>query len=102
MVNAGIKGMQNQARRAAPMQATPRFQQASARTVTIRGGPVFAWRDSVACIATGANTGVSAGAVRMAQASDWPFIMKTGTNVDYAEGRIRDRSFPDLDFRTWA
>ena len=29
--------------------------------------------------------------MRMAQASDWPLIMTTGTNVDYAEGRVRDR-----------
>lgn len=26
----------------------------------------------------------------LAQSSDWPFIMKTGTAVDYAYGRIRD------------
>lgn len=26
----------------------------------------------------------------LAQASDWPFIMKTGTSVDYAHNRIRD------------
>ncbi len=26
----------------------------------------------------------------LAQASDWPFIMKTGTSVEYAEGRVRD------------
>ena len=26
----------------------------------------------------------------LAQASDWAFIMKTGTAVDYAQGRIRD------------
>ena len=67
----------------------------------------------------------------LAQASDWAFIMKTGTNVEYAQGRVRDhlarfhaladdvernavderrllaletmdRIFPDLDFRVWA
>lgn len=67
----------------------------------------------------------------LAQASDWPFIMKTGTSVDYAQGRVRDHLarfhvladdvqegavderrlaaleamdniFPDLDFRIWA
>ncbi|MCU0838110.1 MAG: DUF1957 domain-containing protein [Rhodospirillales bacterium] len=26
----------------------------------------------------------------LAQSSDWPFIMKTGTAVDYAHGRVRD------------
>lgn len=26
----------------------------------------------------------------LAQASDWPFIMRTGTAVEYAQGRIRD------------
>jgi 1,4-alpha-glucan branching enzyme len=26
----------------------------------------------------------------LAQSSDWPFIMKTGTAVEYADGRIRD------------
>jgi len=26
----------------------------------------------------------------LAQSSDWPFIMKTGTAVDYAYGRVRD------------
>jgi 1,4-alpha-glucan branching enzyme len=26
----------------------------------------------------------------LAQASDWAFIMKTGTAVEYAQGRIRD------------
>ena len=67
----------------------------------------------------------------LAQASDWAFIMKTGTNVEYAQGRVRDHLarfhaladdvernaidarrlqalemmdsiFPDLDFRIWA
>ncbi|HYN37811.1 MAG TPA: 1,4-alpha-glucan branching protein domain-containing protein, partial [Rhodospirillales bacterium] len=66
----------------------------------------------------------------LAQASDWPFIMKTGTNVEYAHGRVRDHLarfhtladdverdtidaerlaaletmdsiFPGLDFRVW-
>jgi len=66
----------------------------------------------------------------LAQASDWAFIMKTGTAVEYAEGRVRDHLarfhvladdaeagtvdaprlaaleamdniFPALDFRTW-
>ncbi|MBK8210639.1 MAG: DUF1957 domain-containing protein [Rhodospirillales bacterium] len=26
----------------------------------------------------------------LAQASDWPFIMKTGSSVEYAQGRVRD------------
>jgi 1,4-alpha-glucan branching enzyme len=67
----------------------------------------------------------------LGQASDWAFIMKTGTAVDYAEGRVRDHLarchalidmadaaavdeeklhaleamdtiFPDLDFRIYA
>jgi 1,4-alpha-glucan branching enzyme len=67
----------------------------------------------------------------LAQASDWPFIMKTGTSVEYAQGRVRDHLarfhaladdvergsvdeprlvaletmdniFGDLDFRVWA
>lgn len=67
----------------------------------------------------------------LAQASDWPFIMKTGTSVEYAHNRIRDNLarfhylcdaveagavdedklqaletmdaiFPDLDFRIYA
>jgi 1,4-alpha-glucan branching enzyme len=67
----------------------------------------------------------------LAQASDWAFIMKTGTAVEYAQGRIRDHLarchwlidaveagtvdgarlaaletmdniFPELDFRIWA
>ncbi|MBK8175279.1 MAG: DUF1957 domain-containing protein [Rhodospirillales bacterium] len=67
----------------------------------------------------------------LAQSSDWAFIMKTGTNVDYAYGRIRDHIarfhvladtiesgsvdpnqlaaleamdtiFPDIDFRLYA
>jgi 1,4-alpha-glucan branching enzyme len=32
----------------------------------------------------------AARALLLAQSSDWPFIMKTGTAVDYAHGRIRD------------
>jgi 1,4-alpha-glucan branching enzyme len=32
----------------------------------------------------------AARALLLAQASDWPFIMRTGTAVDYAYGRIRD------------
>jgi 1,4-alpha-glucan branching enzyme len=32
----------------------------------------------------------AARALLLAQASDWPFIMKTGTSVDYADGRVRD------------
>ncbi len=32
----------------------------------------------------------AARALLLAQSSDWPFIMKTGTTVDYAYGRIRD------------
>ena len=66
----------------------------------------------------------------LAQASDWAFIMKTGTAVEYAEGRTRDHLarfhfrrrgrargdrraagmaleamddiFPDIDFRIYA
>ena len=32
----------------------------------------------------------AARALLLAQSSDWPFIMRTGTAVDYAYGRIRD------------
>jgi 1,4-alpha-glucan branching enzyme len=28
--------------------------------------------------------------VMLAQASDWPFIMRTGTSPDYARKRVRD------------
>ncbi|MCP5364990.1 MAG: DUF1957 domain-containing protein [Hyphomicrobiales bacterium] len=73
----------------------------------------------------------AARALLLAQSSDWPFIMKTGTAVDYAYGRIRDHIgrfhwladaiesssidedklgaletmdniFPDIDFRVFA
>jgi 1,4-alpha-glucan branching enzyme len=66
----------------------------------------------------------------LAQSSDWPFILRTGTNPDYASGRVRDHLlrfialheqltttsvdeawladlesrdnlFPDLDYRYW-
>src|SRR5207245_330025 len=66
----------------------------------------------------------------LAQASDWPFILRTGTSPDYARGRVKehllrfialyeqltarqidkdalarleaiDNIFPDLDYRYW-
>jgi 1,4-alpha-glucan branching enzyme len=67
----------------------------------------------------------------LAQASDWPFIMRTGTSPEYAKGRVKDHLlrfialhdqlvstsidehwltaleqtdniFPEIDYRYWA